>query len=98
MCSKHDAAKQHSNFICLHQVTEKTPTVTPQLLVEAADLSSMLLFWMQELGWKRSDIVVSTKVFWGGDGPNDTGLSRKHIVEGTRVRGGGLACVGHHES
>jgi hypothetical protein len=39
----------------------------------------------QELGWKRSDIVVSTKVFWGGDGPNDKGLSRKHIIEGTRV-------------
>jgi voltage-dependent potassium channel beta subunit len=34
-------------------------------------------------GWKRSDYVVSTKIFWGGDGPNDRGLSRKHIVEGT---------------
>jgi len=39
---------------------------------------------LQELGWKREDIVVSTKVFWGGDGPNDKGLSRKHIIEGTR--------------
>lgn len=34
-------------------------------------------------GWKRSDLVVSTKLFWGGKGPNDTGLSRKHILEGT---------------
>ena len=34
-------------------------------------------------GWKRSDLVVSTKIFWGGDGPNDAGLSRKHILEGT---------------
>jgi voltage-dependent potassium channel beta subunit len=34
-------------------------------------------------GWKRSDLVVSTKIFWGGDGPNDKGLSRKHIIEGT---------------
>ncbi|RKP08912.1 voltage-dependent potassium channel, beta subunit [Thamnocephalis sphaerospora] len=33
-------------------------------------------------GWKRSDLVISTKLFWGGSGPNDTGLSRKHIVEG----------------
>jgi voltage-dependent potassium channel beta subunit len=33
-------------------------------------------------GWKRSDYVVSTKIFWGGEGPNDRGLSRKHIVEG----------------
>jgi voltage-dependent potassium channel beta subunit len=34
-------------------------------------------------GWKRSDLVISTKIFWGGDGPNDKGLSRKHILEGT---------------
>ena len=40
---------------------------------------------MQELGWKRSDVVVSTKLFWGGSGPNDKGLSRKHIIEGTKV-------------
>lgn len=40
----------------------------------------------QELGWKRSDVVLSTKIFWGGEGPNDVGLSRKHIVEGTKVR------------
>lgn len=37
---------------------------------------------IKELGWKRSDLVVSTKVFWGGKGPNDVGLSRKHIIEG----------------
>ncbi|MBE0642573.1 MAG: aldo/keto reductase [Bacteroidetes bacterium] len=36
-------------------------------------------------GWKRSDLVLSTKIFWGGDGPNDTGLSRKHIMEGTHA-------------
>ncbi len=34
-------------------------------------------------GWKRSDLVLSTKIFWGGDGPNDTGLSLKHVKEGT---------------
>ncbi|XP_059292462.1 probable voltage-gated potassium channel subunit beta [Lycium ferocissimum] len=39
---------------------------------------------ISELGWKRSDIVVSTKIFWGGYGPNDKGLSRKHIIEGTK--------------
>jgi voltage-dependent potassium channel beta subunit len=36
-------------------------------------------------GWKRSDLVISTKIFWGGQGPNDKGLSRKHIVEGTHA-------------
>jgi voltage-dependent potassium channel beta subunit len=38
---------------------------------------------IRKLGWRRSDIVVSTKLFWGGKGPNDRGLSRKRIVEGT---------------
>lgn len=37
---------------------------------------------IKELGWRRSDIVISTKLFWGGQGPNDKGLSRKHIIEG----------------
>lgn len=35
--------------------------------------------------FKRSDLVISTKLYWGGDGPNDTGLSWKHLVEGTRA-------------
>jgi voltage-dependent potassium channel beta subunit len=30
---------------------------------------------------RRESLVISSKVFWGGDGPNDQGLSRKHIVE-----------------
>ena len=30
---------------------------------------------------KRSDIVVTTKIFRGGEGVNDKGLSRKHILE-----------------
>jgi len=40
---------------------------------------------VKKAGWKRSDLVVSTKIFWGGRGPNDTGLSRKHIIEGTNA-------------
>jgi voltage-dependent potassium channel beta subunit len=38
---------------------------------------------LKKAGWKRPDYLVSTKIFWGGDGPNERGLSRKHIVEGT---------------
>jgi voltage-dependent potassium channel beta subunit len=38
---------------------------------------------IRRYGWKRADLVVSTKIFWGGTGPNMAGLSRKHIVEGT---------------
>lgn len=37
---------------------------------------------VKDAGWKRSDLVISTKIFWGGEGPNDNGLSRKHIIEG----------------
>jgi voltage-dependent potassium channel beta subunit len=38
---------------------------------------------IRKAGWKRSDLVISTKIFWGGRGPNDKGLSRKHIIEAT---------------
>lgn len=38
---------------------------------------------LEKEDWKRSDLVLSTKIFWGGDGPNDNGLSYKHIMEGT---------------
>lgn len=34
--------------------------------------------------FRRESVVVSTKIFWGGDGPNDSGLSRKHLVEGCK--------------
>jgi voltage-dependent potassium channel beta subunit len=37
---------------------------------------------LKKTGWKQKDLVLSTKIFWGGEGPNERGLSRKHIVEG----------------
>jgi len=41
---------------------------------------------IKKFKWKRNDIVVSTKIYWGGangDNPvNNGGLSRKHIIEG----------------
>ncbi len=39
---------------------------------------------IKQLGWRRESIVVSSKVFWGGDGPNDKGLSKKHVYEACR--------------
>lgn len=45
-------------------------------------------------GWKRSDIVISTKLNWGAANGqvlvNNHGLSRKHIVEGLRASLGRL--------
>ncbi|KAF8488692.1 NADP-dependent oxidoreductase domain-containing protein [Gautieria morchelliformis] len=38
---------------------------------------------VKELGYRRSDLIITTKIFWGvRQGPNAQGLSRKHIVEG----------------
>lgn len=39
---------------------------------------------LQRTRWKRNDLVISTKIFWGGKGVNRNGLSRKHILEGLR--------------
>lgn len=36
---------------------------------------------LQRAGWDRTSFLVSSKVFWGGDRPNQGGLSRKHVVE-----------------
>lgn len=36
---------------------------------------------LKELGYRRSDLIVTTKLFWGTrSGPNDMGLSRKQYV------------------
>lgn len=40
---------------------------------------------IRKAGWKRSEFVVSTKIFWGGEGINQIGLSRKHILEGAEA-------------
>lgn len=45
---------------------------------------------IKKAGWKRSDLVISTKIFWGGKGPNDSGLSRKHLMEGINASLGRL--------
>src|SRR5438477_3646769 len=36
---------------------------------------------LKKEGWPRDTFVVSSKVFWGGDRPNQEGLSRKHVIE-----------------
>ncbi|EJU04073.1 voltage-gated potassium channel beta-2 subunit [Dacryopinax primogenitus] len=39
---------------------------------------------IKECGWRRTDLIISTKIFFGvrRQGPNDKGLSRKHLIEG----------------
>ncbi|MDQ8180676.1 aldo/keto reductase [Pelagicoccus sp. SDUM812005] len=36
---------------------------------------------LAKAGWARDTFVVSSKVFWGGDKPNQIGLSKKHVIE-----------------
>jgi voltage-dependent potassium channel beta subunit len=36
---------------------------------------------LNKFQWDRSTYLVSSKVFWGGDKPNQTGLSRKRVIE-----------------
>ncbi len=36
---------------------------------------------LSKFGWSRDTFLVSSKVFWGGDKPNQTGLCRKHVIE-----------------
>ena len=36
---------------------------------------------LKRQNWDRSTFVVSSKVFWGGELPNQKGLSRKHVME-----------------
>jgi len=36
---------------------------------------------LRKKGWAHDTFLVSSKVFWGGALPNQTGLSRKHVME-----------------
>lgn len=44
---------------------------------------------IKKFGWRRNDIVISTKLNWGGANGevliNNHGLSRKHIIEGLQA-------------
>ena len=35
---------------------------------------------LKKKGWAHDTFLVSSKVFWGGALPNQTGLSRKHVM------------------
>jgi len=55
---------------------------------EAETIMGNVIQWgVENEVWRRSDLVISTKVYWGKrDGKiasvNDVGLSRKHVIEG----------------
>ncbi len=49
--------------------------------VYASGLSEMILGEVLR-DFKRDEFVLSTKLYWGGEKPNQEGLSRKHLREG----------------
>jgi voltage-dependent potassium channel beta subunit len=42
---------------------------------------------LRKKAWRRESLVLSTKIFWGAEhqGPNDKGLSFKHVIEGVNA-------------
>ncbi|KAM9786153.1 voltage-gated potassium channel subunit beta-2-like [Neosynchiropus ocellatus] len=40
---------------------------------------------IKKKAWRRSSLVITTKIFWGGKAEMERGLSRKHIIEGLRA-------------
>ncbi|XP_062354932.1 voltage-gated potassium channel subunit beta-1 isoform X3 [Cinclus cinclus] len=36
---------------------------------------------LKKKGWRRSSLVITTKLYWGGKAETERGLSRKHIIE-----------------
>ncbi|KAM6924950.1 voltage-gated potassium channel subunit beta-2-like [Xenentodon cancila] len=40
---------------------------------------------IKKKGWRRSSLVITTKIFWGDKAEMERGLSRKHIIEGLRA-------------
>uniref|UniRef100_A0A3B3IGZ9 Voltage-gated potassium channel subunit beta-1 n=2 Tax=Oryzias latipes TaxID=8090 RepID=A0A3B3IGZ9_ORYLA len=45
----------------------------------------MLGRMIKKKGWRRSSLVITTKIFWGGKAETERGLSRKHIIEGLKA-------------
>ncbi|XP_034064541.1 voltage-gated potassium channel subunit beta-2-like [Gymnodraco acuticeps] len=51
----------------------------------AGKAESVLGSIIKKKGWRRSSLVITTKIFWGGKAEMERGLSRKHIIEGLRA-------------
>ncbi|XP_075426656.1 voltage-gated potassium channel subunit beta-1 isoform X2 [Ascaphus truei] len=40
---------------------------------------------IRKKNWRRSSLVITTKIYWGGKAETERGLSRKHIIEGLKA-------------
>lgn len=82
----HDQIGEDIAFQCMKEAYDAGVNFFDNAEVYANGQSEILMGKvLEKTGWKRSDLVLSTKIFWGGEGPNDKGLSRKHLIEGTNA-------------
>lgn len=80
----HDQIGEEVAFQCMKEAFDSGVNFFDNAEVYSNGKSEILMGKViKKTEWKRSDLVLSTKIFWGGEGPNDKGLSRKHIIEGT---------------
>ncbi|KAJ3257782.1 hypothetical protein HK103_004250 [Boothiomyces macroporosus] len=75
-----------TTYECLRVAYEKGVNFFDTAEVYAAGESERVIGKaIKKFNWPRSSLVISTKLYWAGSGPNDRGLSRKHIIEGLRA-------------
>lgn len=73
----------HGVKSCIKEAFDRGINFFDNAEVYAGGMSEMLMGEALK-SFRREDLVVSTKLFWGGQGPNDTGLSWKHLMEGMK--------------
>ena len=82
----HDQVGEDIAYECMKEAYEAGVNFFDNAEVYANGHSEIMMGnILKKTGWKRTDLIISTKIFWGGGGPNDVGLSKKHIFEGTNA-------------
>lgn len=66
---------------CMHKSYDQGINFFDNAEVYANGISEMIMGEVVK-DFRRDNLVISTKLFWGGELPNQRGLSRKHLMEG----------------
>jgi len=77
---------QDATAECIHAAYEEGVSFFYNAEAYAGGQAEQAMGWvLAKSGWPRTSYVVSTKIFWGGEAPNETGLSHKHVMEGVEA-------------
>ena len=77
---------QDATAECIHAAYEAGVNFFDNAEAYGGGKAEQAMGWvLAKSGWRRSSYVVSTKIFWGGDAPNEKGLSHKHVIEGVEA-------------